>query len=470
MSSNYEHVHFFMDRKDFSETIFKLFGIKYNGYFLELTNKEPKIILKTTIFPIKTENQIFEFINQIPINFLTEKPSVFKFQYITYSLNLDKYNLFCVFFPILDINNYENENFTRNLVFITVSESSILQGCNELINVAKETFNDNYQQFLKEIATKIKSIQSQIKQDDLERYLALANELKVDLDDENNIINDRFLFNNQRQAQELFKLEKIKNLFDDFLIFSSISNDSTDFVQCKNQLGLASQSLFHFLGYATSPIKNSLYIKLALSHTLSHILYSLLCGRPFVIVTKDIKDFIPLCVNLSSFIPNFKLSSFICKEQVSPKEIKDGMICICNEILEIGEENQGRENLSILSVDENLYEGLLCNYSSCVWRFSTMEKTQRAPSFVMSAYAIANKIFREIDFIFAQLMNKVKEQENDGYSLSIYKIELALKEKGYQSCDFPLFANLAKYMGYDEISRILKTPTTFPRVGACFLD
>ena len=461
-----------MDRKDFSSTILKLFGLKYNGYFLEISSKEPKLISKTTVFTLKNENQLFDQINQIPVMFSNEKPKVFDFQYITYAFDYEKYNLFCVFFPVLDVNNYGNENFTRILVFVIVSESSNLYGCDELIFIANETFNDNFQQFLKEVTTKIKSIQSHIKQDDLERFMSLAEELKIDLNDEKNIINDRFLSNNQRQAQELFKLEKIKTKFDDFLIFSSLSNDSTYFPQMKNDLGLAHQSLFHFLGYATSNEKNSLYIKLATSNALPHILYSLLSGRTLIVVAREIKDYISLCVNLSSFIPNFSVASFLCQEKVSPKELKNGMICICNEILEdeIEENDSAINNFSIISIEDNLYEGILCDYSSCVWRFSTMEKTQRAPSFVMSAYAIANKIFREINFIFAQLMEKVKEQANDGFSLTIYKIEIALKEKGYYSCDFPLFANLAQFMGYNEISKILKTPNTFQKLGSCFLS
>ncbi|EAY15573.1 hypothetical protein TVAG_495920 [Trichomonas vaginalis G3] len=321
-----------------------------------------------------------------------------------------------------------------------------------LQKIAKFIYQQNVLQFSKEIVTKIHAIKSQIKKEGIEILYQIAKDLNLNIDDKKMLIDERFLMSVKRNPDLLFNKELCIDAFNEYVAFAPYQFETKSSKEI--EFGIGNISKFNLFTYAASNDQRSLYVKLANSTILAHILYTLLIARPLIIKTNDTQRFLNMAAKLTCFIPNFKISNVIIRDTVNPVELSEGMICIAKDV-----EYDNIENVSILSIDQNFYEGVMAEKDSVIMDFSRLEPAQSSPYFLFTAYFKAHQLFNKIELCISKTDKENKSEYN------IYK---SLINIGIKRCDYHLVSKWFRLLGYNDESELLLRHAPPIQKGACF--
>lgn len=424
-----------------------LFGIQNNGYLLMKTkSSDPYIIHKVQNYQMKYEKELLQLINSLKINIKQEK-----YQYNDFNMHSKYINTYyeAVFFLIHDSNDISQQ---KMIILLVTNESTPLNDIENLQYISKLIFSQNINQFSKEIITKIHVMNSQIKKEGIETLIQVAKDLNLNPDDENLLIDERFLLSTNRNPELLFNKDESFLLFTEYVMlapFHDYLNKSQTF-----NIGIGNSSKLNLFTYAASIDPRSLYVKLAHSTILANLIFSCLISRPLIIVSNNTERFLLMGIKLSCFVPNFEISKLILSESIDPQEITEGMICVTKSL-----KNNNIEHCSVLRIDQNLYEGVIVERDSEIIRISRMEPAQSSPAFLYTAY---NKIFQYLNKIEITFTKAIKMSKTE------FNISRSLIQAGIKRCDFPIVFNLLKNSFHEEEAELIIKHMPTIQKAACF--
>ena len=107
--------------------------------------------------------------------------------------------------------------------------------------------------------------------------------------------------------------------------------------------------------------------------------------------------------------------------------------------------------LSILNLDKNFYQGLICGQNSYIWTFTKIRPKQSIMTFASKCYYLIKDYS---DFFFSI----IDDYQHDGFKCKQDLIEI-LREKKCSIDDLPMFYNwLRIFPNFSEISNYLLSP------------
>ncbi|OHS94074.1 hypothetical protein TRFO_39709 [Tritrichomonas foetus] len=229
---------------------------------------------------------------------------------------------------------------------------------------------------------------------------------------------------------------------------------------------------FHFSSASFTPL--NFQTKLNQNEVFGHLIFSLLSGCKLVIVSKNNEKANELTEQLIHFIPNFDFSKIhVLQGKIEIEYLSQlhASIIICNEAnvyelennfndnLEQNKENQNEINeicnMSIINLDECLYQGLVCGQKSFVWQLSKIGKEEEYRSYVARSYyqlktyadnfIRVSNIFLNAEFRnkhqFMTILHANKFQKDDLPMLYYWSKIIPSLNKIYQLLDIPCRSN-----------------------------
>lgn len=247
----------------------------------------------------------------------------------------------------------------------------------------------------------------------------------------NNELRDvRDLIKWDENLNELIKIISLLNLSSDL---PSKSNNQSEI-----DFGFSSISPQNFLYFTSS---NSIYLasfdqKICQSGVFGHLVFSLLSGFKINLVSDDIEKALDLAEILINFIPLFQESDLlILNENENKNVIKSHKIVISKSLVY---EQVNDEKISVIDLNENYYQGLICSEKSFVWQFAKINKNENLRVFAAKTSfklkAFADKFVR---FAFNFMKNEFQNQHQFFSMMDL---------NGFHKEDLPAFCNWMSFI------------------------
>lgn len=365
----------------------------------------------------------------------------------------------CISILIPDTNA---RGFVR-ILDLVIAHDYVMPNCSsELLELMKEFQKNALELFLKEIPTYTATLEyycNLLDDSDLKKMalLAIFKEVNVVLKNfglkyskEQRNINlplDNFvILNNElRDISDLINLDE--NILKLRKLIAMIPVAEIGYCETKRNnnldFGFACYSFSLYYNIIAKSEKKIIIPILVNNEALIHIIFSILAGYKVAIVSKKSKQYFNFVLWLSSFIPNFNESNISFYD--GKAEMKENeKIVSCTSIDEC-------DYLSILNLDKNFYQGLICGQNSYIWTFTKIRPKQSIMTFASKCYYLIKDYS---DFFFSI----IDDYQHDEFKCKQDLIEI-LREKKCSIDDLPMFYNwLRIFPNFSEISNYLLSP------------